>query len=96
MESYITFYTGEIRAISIYLRNQDDDDFIATSASTYVQNISGGVVITEIPAMVSASSLTTLIGTNVTNTVGKYEVVWKIIQNQYIYYHKTNINVVDI
>ncbi len=96
MESYITFYTGEIRAIQIYLRDQNDDDFVPTSASTYVQDVSGGIIQPETTAMTSGAAITTLIGTNVTNNSGKYEIVWNIWQNTYLYKHKTNINVQDL
>lgn len=96
MRSYITFYVGEVRAVTLYLRDQEDVDFVASSASTFVDWASGGNLIPEVPAMISGSSLTCLVDTRVTVNKGVYCIIWKIIQGQYTYYHRTDINVVEL
>lgn len=96
MKTYTTLYNGETRALSIYVRDQNDNDFVPTSASTYIKNSADMVVVNEITAMVSGSSISTIVDTMVTSASGDYEMVWKLIQSGYIYKHVSGIKVVDI
>jgi hypothetical protein len=96
MKTYTTLYKGETRALSIYVRNQYDDDFVPTSASTYIKNSDDVVIVSELIAMVSGSSITALVDTVVTSASGDYELVWKLIQSGYVYHHVTGIKVVDL
>jgi hypothetical protein len=96
MKTYLSFYKNEIRAVQIYIRDQDDVDFIPDGTSTYTVVAPSGTVIPEVVAMVSGSSLTGLIDLNVTYLPGTYDIIWKIMKGSYIYYHKTDLQVLDL
>jgi len=96
MKTYTTLYNGETRALGIYVRDQNDDDFVATSASTYIKNSSDTILVNELTAMISGSSVYALVDETITSASGDYEVVWKLIRSGYIYKHVTGVKVVDV
>jgi hypothetical protein len=98
METHQTLYQNENRAISLTVLDKDKTAFTDMSTVTYtVENSSGTVVVTQLSATISTNTITAIISTVVTATVGDYFIVWKITDsNGYIYYHKTAIEVIDI
>lgn len=96
MKTYTTLYIGETRALSIYVRDQNDDDFIAVSASTYIKNSNDEIVVSETPAIVSAASVISLLDTVVTSAAGNYEVVWTLNKSGYVYKHVSFVKVVEL
>jgi len=93
-----SLYQDESRAVIITILDQNHTAFVPTSASTYKVTDDGGVeVISEINATNSSNTLTAVIGTAVTATVGNYYIIWSIVDsNGYIYKHKTFIQVIDL
>ena len=96
MKTYTTLYNGETRAIAIYVRDQNDDDFVPTSASTYIKNSLDVVLVAETVAFISGSSIYSMVNETITSASGDYEVVWKLIQSGYVYKHVTGVKVVDV
>jgi hypothetical protein len=93
-----TLTQGEHRAITITVLDQDNTAVIPTSASTFkVTNSDGTEVLTEANATISDNTMTGIITTAVTGTVGRYYLIWKIYDSDgYLYYHKTLLQVVSL
>lgn len=96
MKTYITFYQGEIRAVEITIRDQDDDDFDPSGAYFSVVDSDGTTVKAEADCLVTENKIYALINTEVTATVDEYEIVWRIVKDSYTYYHKTKLNVEEL
>ena len=69
MKTYITFYQGEIRAVEITIRDQDDDDFDPSGAYFSVVDSDGTTVKAEADCLVTENKIYALINTEVTATV---------------------------
>jgi hypothetical protein len=93
-----TLVQGEHRAITITVLDQNNTAVIPTSASTFkVTDDDGTEILTEANATVSSNTMTGVITTAVTATIGRYYIIWKIIDtDSYIYYHKTLLQVVSL
>jgi hypothetical protein len=96
MKTYTTLYTGETRALSIHVRDQNDDDFLPTSASTYIKNSDNEIIVTTTQCLISGADIISMVDTMVTSAAGDYEVVWEILKNGYVYKHKSGIKVEKI
>jgi hypothetical protein len=96
MKTYTTLYKGDTRALSIYARDQYDDDFLPTSASTYIKNSLDINIVNETQALVSGASITAMVDTVTTSAAGDYDIVWKLVKNGYIYHHVSSIKVVEL
>ena len=96
METYTSLYQGETRALTIYVRDQNDDDFEPTSASTYIKDSLDNIIVNEVASLVSGASVIALVDTSVTSAIGNYDVVWKLVKSGYTYYHKTSVEVESI
>lgn len=96
--TFQSLYSGESRAVVITILDRNHTAFVPTSASTYkVTDDSGVEVLTETSASNSSNTLTAVIGTAVTGTVGNYYIIWTIYdEDGYIYKHKTFIQVIDL
>jgi len=94
METIKTLYQNERRALKLSLYN-DNDSFDDITESFYsVYDNDGNIVIAEQKAYTDDNSASVVIGTTVTSTIGTYYIIWKIIDNNnYIYYHKTLLQV---
>lgn len=93
-----TLVQGEHRAITITVLDQNNTAVIPTSASTFKVTDDDGVeVLVEANATVSSNNMTGIITTAVTATVGRYYIIWGIIdEDGYRYYHKTLLQVVSL
>lgn len=93
--TYQPLYKNEVRPVTISIRKQDHTEFEPASGSTFqVTDCDGNVVVEESTATVEGNTLTAVIDTDVTGTVGDYYIVWKIVDsNDYIYYNKTKLEV---
>jgi hypothetical protein len=100
LKTYEIFYQNEVRAVTISIRDQDDNIWVPTSASSWVVDSVGNLVVGESTATVLSNSVTCIIGTTVTTTAGLYEIIWKISRvsgdTTYIYYHKTSLSVEEL
>jgi hypothetical protein len=96
-KTYETLYENEVRAITISIRDQEDSVWVPASASAWVVDSDGEIVVAETTATVSSNTVTFIIDTVVTSTHGTYELIWKISKPgsdvTYIYYHKTLLSV---
>jgi hypothetical protein len=86
--------------VTISIRDQNDNIWVPTSASAWVNDSNGTIVQAEDVAEVSSNTATLVITTDVTITSGTYEIVWKLSKASntvpYIYYHKTQLTVEEI
>jgi hypothetical protein len=99
IDTYQAFYKNEVREAKISIRYQDYTIATPTSASTFqvTDYNEEEVILSERLATVSSNTLSALIDTTVTSVVGNYCIKWKIVfDNDYIYYHKTQLEVADI
>ena len=99
-KTYIEMYTGEIRAVQIVIRDQNNDDFDPTDAYASVVDADDTVIVASAAALITDNKVTTLITTTTTGTIGTYYIIWKIIQTvsetNYTHYHKTRIEVMSL
>lgn len=94
-----TLYQNEVRPVTIAITKKDHSAFSEiTSGSLYsVTDCDGTEVLEETNATVSSNTITAVIDTDVTGTVGDYFIIWKIIdENNYVYYHKTYLTVIEL
>ncbi|MBU0777881.1 hypothetical protein KKF82_06450 [Patescibacteria group bacterium] len=97
-ETYQTFTQNEYRAVTITIQDKNYTAVTPTSASMYqVTDCDGDVVVAEAYATVSSNTLTCIIDTTVTATIGDYMIIWKIVDSDgYIYYHHTNLQIISL
>lgn len=96
MQTTQTLYQNEVRAVQLRLTDQDDAAFQPDSAYTTIYDSSGSVVRAEQACYTDGSSIYDIIGEAVTDTVGDYDIIWKVIKGNYTYYHKTNLTVLSL
>ena len=96
MQTTQTMYQNEIRAVEIRLTDQDDASFVPDAAYTTFYDSDGDIVRAEQACYTSSNSVYDVVGTIVTANVGDYEIIWKINQGDYTYYHKTYLTVLSL
>lgn len=92
-KTYQTFYKDEVRALQITVRDQNGNPFSPSGAYVEVQDNVGQTVIAEQPAQVTSNTVQTLIGTATTASSGTYNIIWRILYEQYTYLHVTELEV---
>ena len=92
-------YQNEIRALEITIRDEDGNGFTPDTAYFSVYDEDGDAV-GNVPenqvAQVTNNTVIALIGTATTAQLGTYYIVWRIIKNNYTYYHTTLLEVIPI
>lgn len=96
MQTTQTLYQNEIRAIQLRLTDQDELPFLPDSAYTTIYDSDGNVARDEQVIYINSNSVYDVVGTVVTGTVGDYEIIWKIVKDNYTYYHKTKLTVLSL
>lgn len=96
METYQSFYKGEIRALRVTIDDQDGADFAPSAAYVQIKDKNGETVVAEQAALVSSNTVSTLIGTTVTDSVGTYKVIWRILHSVHTYYHITELEIQEL
>ena len=88
-------YLGEVRPVTLSIRDQDDTSWIPISASASVVDSDGEIVIEESTAYINgtAYTVTIIIDTTEITSTGQYEIIWKLVHTTYTYYHKTNLSI---
>ena len=94
--TYQAFYQNEVRALQIEIDDNDGTDFAPSAAYVSVKDEDGTEVVAEQAALVSSNTVSTLIGTTVTGTIGTYKVIWRILHSQHTYYHVTELEIQPI
>jgi len=94
--TYQELYKNENRAIRIKLYDKDRATFDPDSAYSTIYDSNNEIVRVERGCMTDSTSVWDIVSTTVTATVGEYYILWKIIKNNYIYYHRTNLRVSDV
>ena len=96
----ISINENEVRAVSLEIRDQNDDNFEPTDAYASVVDEDNAVVVVEAEALITDNAISTLIDVAVTANIGTYYIIWKIVQSvgatNYVYYHKTKIDVMSV
>ena len=95
-DEYISLFVGEVRAIELTVRDQDDVDFIPDGVSVTIKDFDAVDIITDQVAVINTNRISTLITTEVSSVAGIYFIIWKITKEEAIYYHKTIINIREI
>jgi hypothetical protein len=95
-ETYQAFYQNENRALQITMNDQDGNSWAPSGGYVQVKNSSGTVVVAEQAASVSSNTVSTIIGTAVTATVGKYQIIWRLLRSGYTFYHVTELEVLEL
>jgi hypothetical protein len=92
-------YQNEIRALEITIRDDDGNAYAPENAYFSVYD-DEGTAVGNVPenqvAQVTRNTVVALIGTATTAAVGTYYVVWKMIKNNYTFYHTTLLEVLPI
>jgi len=98
METHQTLYQNENRAVSLTVLDKDKAAFDDMVTVTYtIEDDDATVVVTQQSATISSNTITAIVDTTVTASVGDYFITWKITDsNGYIFYHKTAIEVLSI
>jgi len=92
-KTYQTFYKNEVRALQITVRDQVGTPFAPSGAYVEVQDNVGQTVVAEQAAQITDNTVQTLIGTATTASSGTYNVIWRILYQQYTYLHVTELEV---
>ena len=95
MRTYQTMYQNEVRALEITINQQDGQEFTPSGAFVTITDAEDNIVLAEQTAQVEDNFVRTVIGTLVTQTIGEYKVLWKIVKEPYTYYHVTDLDVVE-
>ena len=96
----ISINENEVRAVSLEIRDQNDDNFTPTDAFAHVVDEDDVVVVVEAEALITDNTISTLLDATVTVNIGTYYIIWRIMQTvdttNYVYYHKTKVDVMSI
>ncbi len=92
-KTYQTFYKNEVRALQLTVRDQNGNAYSPSGAFVEVQDNVGETVVVEQAAQITDNTVQTLIGTATTASSGTYNVIWRILYQQYTYYHVTELEV---
>ena len=96
LATYQALYQYENRAVELTLRDKDMISFTPDSAYAEVVDEDDTVIMAEQSCTVSDNTIYIYVGTTVTNNPGTYYIIWKIIKDVAIYYHKTTITIEEI
>ena len=98
--TYDTLYQDEERAVEITIRNQDDDDFIPSSAYAAIYDDDDGEVKAEQPCMSVDNKIYIMVDSTVTAIPGKYKIIWRIMKIvgslTYKFFHKTELTIKEL
>jgi len=96
----ISINENEVRAVSLEIRDQNDDNFTPTDAFAQVVDEDDAVIVAEAEALITDNAISTLLEATVTANIGTYYIIWRIMQSvdttNYVYYHKTKVDVMSI
>ena len=95
-ETYQSFYQNEKRALQITINDQDGAQFQSEAASASVVDINGTTVVDWQAASVVSNTVNTIIGPAVTRNTGSYKVYWRLTKDGYVYYHVTELEVMEL
>ena len=100
MNTYLTVYENEQRAVELTIRDNDDAAYEPTSAFYSVYDSNGVEVIAESACMITENKIYFLVDDTVTAIPGEYDVKWKLTKSvnasTYIFYHKTKLTVEEL
>lgn len=100
MKTYLTIYQGEQRAVELEIRDQDDTEYTPTKVYAKVVDDTGATVMDETECVVTTNTATILIQSTDTDTIGDYEIIWRITktvnETTYTYYHKTQLVIEEL
>ena len=96
METYQGLYINEIRILQITVNDDNGDPFTDFTATAEVLNSVGGTVVAETAATVDENTASTTINQTTTGTAGSYKIVWKISKSYHIYYHITELEIIEL
>lgn len=100
MKTYLTVYQGEQRAAELEIRDQNDDVYVPTVVYAKIVNSGGVIVMAETAALLINNTASILITSDLSATIGDYEIVWKIVksagQTTYTFYHKTQLIIEEL
>ena len=91
-------YQGEVRTIQLTLYDRNNTSNFAPSGAFYsVIDSDGDIVMeeTEVTA-INENIINGIINTTVTDNVGTYFIIWKIMKSGSIYLHKTRLDVITL
>lgn len=94
--TYIKFYENEYRVLQILIRDMDENDFNPDTATCSVEDDLGNIVMEETTCMVADNTARVVIPTTITDTHGRYKVIWTIRKDGYVYKHKTILNIEEL
>ena len=98
MKTYSTLYEGDIKALQIVIRDQDDRPWNPSYAETEIVS-AGTIVDSARRCLIRNNAISQFINGIVTNNPGTYEIIWKLNKyvildrklKKYTYYHKTEL-----
>jgi hypothetical protein len=96
MRTYQALHQNEIRAISLKIRDDNGDAYEPDSAYVTINDKDGTEIVEETAAVVSGNVVYSVIDTTTTGTENKYKITWKILKDDYTFYHRTNIEVISV
>jgi hypothetical protein len=96
MQTYITIYKNEKRAIQLHMNDNDNDNYQCNSAYASVVDSNGNNIRRERPCYTDDESAWDLIETDVTGTAGIYYIIWKILNTNEVIYHSTKLEVIEV
>ncbi len=100
MNTYLTVYEDEQRAVELTIRDNDDVAYTPDSATYTIKDSNGVEIVAETTCMVDENKIYFMVTDTVTALPGEYEVIWKITKvsgaNTYIFHHKTKLTVEEL
>jgi hypothetical protein len=94
-ETYQAFYVNEVRKLEITVNDEDGNPFTGFTGDVSVLDSVGQTIIPEAVATVDENTISTTITQTTTAAAGDYKIVWKISKSGHIYYHITELAVLD-
>ncbi len=100
MKTYLTVYQGEQRAAELEIRDQNDDIYTPSTVFAKIVDTSGTTVMPEVAALLINNTASILITSELSATIGDYEIVWRIVktagETSYTFYHKTQLTIEEL
>lgn len=100
MNTYLTVYENEQRAVELTIRDNDDVAYTPDSATYVIKDSNGTVIVASATCMIDENKIYFMVTDTVTALPGEYDVIWTINKvsgaNTYIFHHKTKLVVEEL
>ncbi len=96
MRTYQTLFKDEVRAVELTIRDETGTLYTPSAGYSQIFDEDGNQITTQQGTYITTGKIYTIVDTNTTANIGKYKIVWSLLNYGYTYYHATELTVVEL